>query len=87
MKNNHKNTILSKFANNIVQRRLSVPCVFFLELYKPFTFIGSQLLHFFGPLATFIISNNKYYEFASLVEDRNNINFVLTEIEKLETKV
>lgn len=87
MKNTHKNVILTKFANNIVQRKLSVPCVFFLELYKPFTFLGSQLLYFFGPLATSVISSNKYYKFASLAEDRNNINFVLTEIENLEAKV
>ena len=86
MENNHKNIILTTFANNVVQRRLSVPCVFFLELYKPLSFIGSQLLHFFGPLATFIISHNKYYQFTSLVEDRQNINFVLSEIEKLEAK-
>jgi len=40
---------------------------------------------FFGPIITAFISSQYYYKFAELLEDRNNVEFLLVEIERLES--
>ncbi len=54
---NDAQKIISDLANDIVQRGLSVPAVFFLESTKYVSFIGSQFLVFLGPIATCFINN------------------------------
>ena len=78
--------IISTFAKEIVERGMSVPAIFFLESTKYISFIGSQFLVFLGPLATCFINNKKYYNLAELLEDRNNIEFLINEIERLSIK-
>ena len=74
---------LTKFAKKIVDRGMAVPSIFFLEMGKYASFIGSQTMIFFGPILTAFIKSEKYYDFASLLENRNNIEFLLIEIERL----
>ena len=74
---------LNKFAQKIVDRGMAVPSIFFLEMGKYASFIGSQTMIFFGPILTAFIKSEKYYDFASLLENRNNIEFLLIEIERL----
>ena len=69
--------IISDLANDIVQRGLSVPAVFFLESTKYVSFIGSQFLVFLGPIATCFINNQKYYDFTTLLEKKSNIDFLI----------
>ena len=81
MRSNQK--ILSKFAKEISDRGMSVPAIFFLESTKYISFIGSQFLVFLGPIATCFINNNKYYNFTEILEDRENIEFLLNELERI----
>ena len=74
---------LNKFAQKIVDRGMAVPSIFFLEMGKYASFIGSQTMIFFGPILTAFIKSEKYYDFASLLENRNIIEFLLIEIERL----
>ena len=78
--------ILSKFAKEISDRGMSVPAIFFLESTKYISFIGSQFLVFLGPIATCFINNNKYYNFTEILEDRENIEFLLNELERINIK-
>ena len=78
---------ISILAQEVVNRGLSVPTIFFLESSKYISFIGSQFLVFLGPMATCFINNNKYYNFAELLEDRDNIEFLISEIEHLNIKI
>jgi len=80
---NDVHKIISDLANDIVQRGLSVPAVFFLESTKYVSFVGSQFLVFLGPIATCFINNQKYYNFATLLEERSNIDFLINEIERI----
>ena len=80
---NDVHKIISDLANDIVQRGLSVPAVFFLESTKYVSFIGSQFLVFLGPIATCFINNQKYYNFATLLEEKSNIDFLINEIERI----
>ena len=84
MENTQK--ILSKFAKEISDRGMSVPAVFFLESTKYISFIGSQFLVFLGPIATCFINNNKYYNFTEILEDRENIEFLLNELERINVE-
>ena len=42
--------ILKKVATKVVERRMAVPAIVFLESVKPLNFIGSQVLIFFEPI-------------------------------------
>ena len=78
---------ISTLAKEIVDRGMSVPAIFFLESTKYISFIGSQFLVFLGPMATCFINNKKYYNFAEILEDKSNIEFLLDEIESLNIKI
>ena len=74
--------IIINLANEIVLRGMAVPAIFFLESTKYISFLGSQFLIFLGPIATCFINNLKYYNFAEIIEDRDNIELLICEIEK-----
>ena len=72
--------IISNLAQEIVNRGMSVPAIFFLESTKYISFIGSQFLVFLGPIATCFINNQTYYDFTKILEKKSNIEFLLNEI-------
>ena len=78
--------LISDLAEKVVNHGMAVPAIFFLDMMKYLSFFGGQLMVFFGPLITAFISSQSYYKFAELLEDRNNVEFLLTEIERIETK-
>ena len=79
--------LIVNLAERIYNHGLSVPAIFFLEMVKYLSFFGSQLLIFFGPIITVFLPSHSYYKVAELLEDRKNIEILLNEIEKLESKV
>ena len=79
--------ILSKFAYKIVNKGMTVPVLFFLESTKYASFIGSQLLVFFGPIITSFVNSEKYYNISELLENRKNIEFLLNEIERIDLEL
>ena len=79
--------ILSKFAYGIVNKGMTVPALFFLESTKYMSFIGSQLLVFFGPIITSFVNSEKYYNISELLEDKKNIEFLLDEIERIDLEI
>ena len=81
----HQKTI-SNLAKEIVDRGMSVPAIFFLESTKYISFIGSQFLVFLGPIATCFINNKKYYNLTEILEEKGNLEFLLSEIERINIK-
>ncbi len=79
--------LIVNLAERIYNHGLSVPAIFFLDMVKYLSFFGSQLLIFFGPIITVFLPSHSYYKVAELLEDRKNIEILLNEIEKLESKV
>ena len=77
--------IISNLAKKIVRHGLAVPAIFFLEMVKYLSFFGSQLMVFFGPIITVFITSSSYYKYAELLEDRKNVEFLLIELERLES--
>ena len=77
--------LISNIAQKIVRHGMAIPAIFFLEMVKYLYFFGGQLMVFFGPIITAFIPSHSYYKIAELLEDRKNVEFLLTEIERLES--
>ena len=82
MKEDDINT-LTDFAKKIVDKKASVLAIFLLESTKHISFIAGQTLIFFGPIITLIVEDKKYYDFISLLDKRENIEFLISKIEEL----
>ena len=77
--------LISDLAGKVVKHGMAVPAILFLDMMKYLSFFGGQLMVFFGPIITAFVSSQSYYKFAELLEDRNNVEFLLTEIERMES--
>ena len=76
---------ITTLAQKIITHGMAVPAIFFLEMVKYMSFIGSQLLVFFGPVITVFIQSESYYKITHLLEERKNIEFLMLEIERIES--
>ena len=77
--------LISDLAQKIVKHGMAVPAIFFLEMVKYMSFIGSQLMVFFGPVITVFIQSESYYKITHLLEERQNVEFLMLEIERIES--
>ena len=76
--------LLTKIADQIVKRKLTVPAIMFLESVKPLSFIGSQALVFLQPVVQAVLNRREYDEITLMMEQRENVEKLLVEIEKQE---
>ena len=76
--------LISDLAEKVVNHGMAVPAILFLDMMKYLSFFGGQLMVFFGPMITAFMPSDSYYKFAELLEERKNVEFLLTEIERLE---
>jgi len=79
-----KKFLINKIAQKVVEFRLSPVAIVFLESSKPLSFLGSQFLVFGQPFYRALFSYNEYEEIGAMLEDRNNIEALICEIERLE---
>ena len=77
--------LISDLAQKIVQHGMAVPAIFFLEMVKYMSFVSSQLMVFFGPVITVFIQSQSYYRISHLLEERQNVEFLMLEIERIES--
>ena len=78
---------IRSIAERIHRSGFITPAVFFLELSKPLSLIGSHIMIFFGPIINAFINTQGYYKAAEIFEKPENVEFLIQEIEKLEEKV
>lgn len=86
--------LLRKIAQKVVDMRMTVPAILFLESVKPLNYIGSQVMVFFEPfvgaLFRFRTMNmsglqlNEYDLFRRMMEKRDNVERLLQKIEELD---
>ena len=81
-----KDELLGKFAQEIVDRRLAVPAIMFLETVKPLSFLGSQAMIFFEPIIQSVFAFRSYREIYLIMEKRENVEVLLRKIEKKESE-
>ena len=82
---NDDRQLISSLAEKIVKHGMAVPAIFFLEMVKYMSFIGSQSMVFFGPVITVFIQSESYYKITHLLEERQNVEFLMLEIERIES--
>lgn len=75
-----------RIAERILRTGLVTPAVFFLELIKPLSLLTSHTLVFFGPIITAFVRQDKYYLITELLEEPKNVEFLISEIERLDQK-
>lgn len=81
-----RDELIEKLSREVVERGLTAPAIFLLESFKPFSFIGSQMLIFFEPIVQSIFSFKAYDDVRALFEDRENIERLLCEIEDYDVE-
>lgn len=78
--------LLDYVAEKITKHGMSVPAVMGLEMARPLSFIGSQMLWGAGPLAAIFVNDRYINEIALILEDRNNIEDLILRIEAIEDR-
>tara|TARA_B110000116_G_scaffold150264_1_gene129954 strand:+ start:102 stop:374 length:273 start_codon:yes stop_codon:yes gene_type:complete len=80
--NNDIKKDIEVFASKIIDKGMAVPAIFLFESTKYISFIAGQTLIFFGPILTLFVNDKKYYKFVKLLEDKKNIETLITTIEE-----
>ena len=76
---------MDQYARKVTDKGMSVPAVFFLEMFKYLAFIFSQSMILFGPLATIFIDSKRYYDLSDILSNRNNVEYFICQIEKIKS--
>jgi hypothetical protein len=76
--------IVESVCTEITRRHLTTPALLFLEMFRPLNYLGSQVLHFFHPIATAVLDGDGYRRFAEFLEQRGSIDYLCGRIEALE---
>ncbi len=84
--NQEEENTLKKVAQKIVDNRMTVPAILFLESVKPLNFVGSQVLHFFQPFVQMLFSASEYEKFASTMERRESVERLICFIEDFDAE-
>jgi len=79
-----KKILIGKIAQKVIDYRMSPVAIIFLESSKPLSFLGNQFMIFMQPFYRAIFSFREYEEIAAMLEDRNNVEALICEIERLE---
>ena len=79
--------VITKIAQKIIDRGFVTPAVFLLEFMKPLSLLSSHALVFFGPIITPFMRQDKYYRITELLEDPKNVEFLISEIERIDKEI
>jgi len=79
-----EDAVLERVAKKVVQWRMAVPAILFIESVKPLNYIGSQAMVFFEPIVQTIFNFRDYEVFQRALERRENIENLLQKIEKYD---
>ncbi|MCX6829346.1 MAG: hypothetical protein NT002_08725 [candidate division Zixibacteria bacterium] len=79
-----EDAILERVALKVVQWRMAVPAILFLESVKPLNYIGAQTMVFFEPIVQSIFNFKDYEIFRATMERRENVENLLQKIEKYD---
>lgn len=75
---------ITRLAKRIQSSGFVTPAIFFLEMTKPLALLGSHAMVFFGPIINAFIQADGYYRAAEIFEEPDSVEFLLSEIERLD---
>ena len=73
--------LLDRLAARVVELRMDMPAILALESGRPLGFLASQAMVFFEPFARSLFRLPDYRRFATLLERRDSIEKLVTQIE------
>lgn len=76
-----RDELVEVIARRVKQFGLVVPAIFFLEMNKPLSYIGSQAMHFFAPIVGAFF--NTFDDYAYFFEDRRNVELLIQKLEAI----
>lgn len=78
--------ILRKLAAKVVEWKMTVPAILFLESVKPLNYIGAQAMVFFEPFVQTLFNLKDYDTFRIMMEKRENVELLLLKIEEFDAE-
>lgn len=78
--------VLAKVLRVIIRRRLGPVALFTLESTKPLAFLASQSLIVFEPIIRTFLPLKDYEVFVQAIADRDNIEWMIEQLEMAEEK-
>ena len=78
--------LLDKLAQKVIQRKMVLPAILFLETMKPLNFVGSQVMVFFQPFISAFFPTHEYDLLSTMLEDRQMVELLLKKIEQLQPR-
>ncbi len=76
-----RDLFFARVAREVCRRGMEVPAVLALELHRPLTFMGSQVLAIFTPMLAPAFGWTNLQKLYRLMEDRTNLDRLLEAIE------
>lgn len=76
-----EDAVMEKLAAKVVEWKMAVPAILFLESVKPLNYIGSQAMVFFEPIVQSIFTFKDYTNLRMAMERRENVENLLQKIE------
>ena len=76
--------IVDKVCREVVKRHLVMPATILLETFRPLNYIGSQVMHFFQPIISAVLSGDGYTDFSQFLEQRGSVDYLCQRINEIE---
>lgn len=76
--------LMERLADRVVQLRMTVPAILFLESVRPLNYVGSQVMVFFAPVVRGFFGLPEWDEIRGVLERRESIGWFLDLIELKE---
>ncbi len=81
-----RDELILKVAEKIERFDLITPAIFFLQMSKPLSFVGSQALLGFAPMAGLVMDEKLLEEFSQILADRENVERLMVLLEEREAQ-
>lgn len=84
MTEERRTQLIENIAQKVAQYGMITPAIFFLEMNKPLSYIGSQAMHFFSPIVSVLFTS--FEEYAHFFEDRQNVERLIVRLEQVASE-
>ncbi|MEE8399289.1 MAG: hypothetical protein V3S89_09810 [Desulfobacterales bacterium] len=78
--------VVDRICREVARRHMTTPALIFLESFRPLNHIGSQVMYFFQPFVSAILTSQAYQHFAEFLEQRSSVDYLCQRIEYFETE-
>lgn len=74
---------MDSIARKVVDRRLEMPAVLFLEMHKPLSFLASQAMLVAMPMFGPLLGAQEMADLSKILRNRENIDLLIERIENM----